>query len=132
MSTAIKYGIIGLLVPLLGVVGTLVLQQGELDKAYVCSTTEEVGLFSRLSSTNRTAYPLPVGNNTGSKLCSGGVWVSCSDYGSIHNFTCSEEAEETINIPVSQCIVLLNGSQTVCFDSTNSTLVDEIKVELAK
>lgn len=75
MGSITKYGIIGLFALLVGVGGTvLFLQQGELSKAYVCSTTGEVGIYERLSGTNRTAYPMPVGNGARTMMYYNACW----------------------------------------------------------
>jgi len=128
-----RIGVIGLFALLLAGGTILYLQQDELDRAYVCTSSGELGLFERLSSSNRTAYPQPVGNNTGSKLCgSGGVWVPCNEYAKQFGASCEEPAnpQASISIPLDQCISFENETQMVCFDTTNSTLLAEIKAEL--
>jgi len=100
MASNIRTGIIGVFALLLGAGGTLMLNPGELDNAYVCNSPtypnvhEQVGIFERISSTGSTAYPNPVGDNTGSKLCKGGVWTSCEAYAASKGLSCTEYLAE--------------------------------------
>lgn len=90
MAELTRYGIIGVVAMLLGAGGAIVLQPGELDHAYVCTTTQDVGIFDHLSSTSRTGYPFS-DTNSGSKLCAdSGVWQKCTDWAAAHGTTCQE------------------------------------------
>ena len=58
MNDKVKYGIVGLLCILAGFGGNIYLTQEQLDNAFYCSATEEVGIFyGGVSSTGLTAYP---------------------------------------------------------------------------
>lgn len=52
----------------------------EPNNTFICTTTQEVGVFyGGISSTGLTAYPYKE-NRTDSKRCSNGKWVLFEDY----------------------------------------------------
>ena len=74
-----KTGLIGLLALLIGFGGTVALLPTQLDNAYVCPSTEKIGLFyGGLSSTGITAYPFKE-NRTAYVRCDV-QWMKLSDY----------------------------------------------------
>lgn len=80
MENTTKYGIAGLVGLLIIFGGTIYLTQDEFDNAYVCTTTEEWGLFyGGVSSTGLTAYPFKE-NRTQYKRCIDGKWISLEKY----------------------------------------------------
>jgi len=101
-----RTGLIGMFLVLLvgtggGIGATLMLEPGELDHAFVCSNSGQVGIFyGGISSSGYTAYPF-VENRTGSKTCSfdgvKGTWMKCADYASLHGKNCAEIVSETVN-----------------------------------
>lgn len=119
MVTNIRTGIIGVLALLVGAGGTLMLNPGELENAYICNSPtyptvhEQVGIFDHLSSTQSTAYPNPSPDNTGSKLCKGGKWMPCNDYTQTKGLTCAEFVAQTVEQPSSATVV---RRERVCFN----------------
>lgn len=76
-------GLIGALLVLAGVGGTIVLTPDQFDNTYICGLTEEVGVFDRLSGTEARAYPTS-GTTKGYKDCKTsterGKWVKLEVY----------------------------------------------------
>ena len=84
MENKIKTGIIGLISMLMVMGGTLYLTPEQLDNAFICLATEEIGVFyGGISSTGLTAYPYSE-NRTGYVRCKkdgvNSVWISLKDY----------------------------------------------------
>jgi len=84
-----KVGLIGL-ITLLGVLGgNIYLSQDQLDNAYYCTATEEIGIFyGGISSTGLTAYPYEE-NRSGYVRCQKagikGVWIPLQEYAKENN-----------------------------------------------
>lgn len=79
-STKILSGVLGLVVLLAGLGGTIYLTTDEYDNAYVCTSSEKVGVFERLSSTGKTGYYTDSSGNQKYAVCTNGVWVHLSPY----------------------------------------------------
>ena len=80
MEDITKYGIIGTIALLLGFSGSLLLSQDQIDKAYVCTTNENLAFFDRLSSTGKTGYYTNESGSLKSNICTNGQWVKLVDY----------------------------------------------------
>lgn len=79
MENKVLYGIIGVLTVLNASTITYLLMENK-EYTYICTSTQEVGVFyGGISSTGLTAYPYKE-NRTESKRCSGGKWVLLSTY----------------------------------------------------
>ena len=83
-NSKITSGIIGLLLILTGFGGSQILTSEQLDNAYFCELTQEVGVFDRFSSSMKTGY---VTNSDGTEnkfACRDGrvysEWVLLKDY----------------------------------------------------
>ena len=76
-------GIIGTVLVIAGFGGNQLLTQDQLDRAYVCPLTEELGFFDRLSDSGKTGY-WTIDGNKESKQCRTGntyeSYVSLSEY----------------------------------------------------
>lgn len=84
MDNKLIYGILGAVLVLAGFGGSLILTQDELDNAFYCTATEEVGIFyGGISGTAYTAYPYEE-NRTDYKRCkldgNKGIWINLKDY----------------------------------------------------
>ena len=84
MENKIKTGIIGLFTLLAVFGGTLYLTPEQLDNAYFCTATEEIGIFyGGISGTGLTAYPY-IENRSNYERCQKvgikGVWISLVEY----------------------------------------------------
>ncbi len=84
MENKIKVGIIGLITLLAAIGGTIYLTPEELDNAYFCLATEEIGIFyGGISGTGLSAYPY-IENRSDYVRCKknevNSVWVSLKDY----------------------------------------------------
>ena len=80
VNTKITYGVIGLVALLLGFGGSLLLNQDQMDKAYVCSSNDKLGFFDRLSSTSKTGYFKGDDGLEKKVTCTGGTWVKLTTY----------------------------------------------------
>ena len=77
----IVYGVIGLVLLLAGGFGgSLLLSPDEFANAYVCSSTEKVGIFERLSSTAKTGYYTNELGEAKSSPCRDGTWIKLKAY----------------------------------------------------
>lgn len=77
-------GVIGLLTILSAFGGGMFLSQDELNMAYICSATNEIGIFAGgVSQTQLTAYPF-LENRSDYVRCKkdgvSGTWIKLSDY----------------------------------------------------
>ena len=100
MNEMQRAGIIGVFFLLIGSGGTLILDQGELEHAYICDQTGELGIFyGGISGTGLTGYP-DRDSRAGYERCyhpvSGdkGEWIACDDYARQHGKTCAEAVDE--------------------------------------
>lgn len=80
MNENISRGIIAVLAIMAGFGGSLTLDQDSLDHAYICTINENVGVFDRLSSTNKTGYYFDEKGVEQSKVCRNGEWINLIDY----------------------------------------------------
>jgi len=84
MVEAKTVGIIGILALLAGFGGSLLLTPTQQENTYVCTSTEQIGIFyGGISSTGLTAYPY-VENRSNSVRCTNGKWVKLSEYAKNH------------------------------------------------
>lgn len=98
-----KAGIIGLLSALmLGTSGVLYLSSTQLNNAYICTTTLNVGIFDRLSSTNKTGY-WSVNGTTKSKVCTNGYWERLAEYAKAHNINIEEKTAKRYVCDMTKC-----------------------------
>ena len=79
-----KTGLIGLIILLAAFGGNLYLSEEQLDNAYFCTASEEIGIFyGGISGTGLTAYPYAE-NRTDYERCQKagikGVWISLTKY----------------------------------------------------
>lgn len=86
MNEKVKDGIIGTLFALVVLGGTLTLTGEEYDHAYICLSTEQIGVFTgnantvnEVSATGRTGYWVDEFGNNRRSSCSDG-WVKLSEY----------------------------------------------------
>lgn len=82
MDQKITYGLIGIIAMLAGFGGSMILDQDTIDHTYVCNVTEQIGTFTRLSSTMKTGYysdPINASIER-SKVCTNGQWIKLSTY----------------------------------------------------
>jgi len=79
-NTKIGAGILGLLLVLAGFGGSILLTPEQLDHAYVCSISEKVGIFDRLSSTAKSGYFIDETGAEKSAVCTGGLWIPLKEY----------------------------------------------------
>lgn len=104
MNELARYGIIGLFFALVGSGSTLLLDQGELQHAYVCDMTQEVGIFyGGISGTQYTGYPneLDRKSPTYCKHPESGVkgkWIPCEEYASAHGKSCAEQIAASTDV----------------------------------
>jgi hypothetical protein len=139
MKNEVKYGIIGIISILLGFGGNIYLTENELDNAYFCTATEEVGIFyGGISGTGLTAYPHTENrteyvrcNNEGIK----GVWILLKEYAEEQGISILEilnqqpEIEpETKNITKTITISYPNGRIYECY-FINSFINNSIQSE---
>ncbi len=112
MEGKAKIGIVGTLFILAAFGGGMYLSDSELQNAYVCSITEEWGVFNGgISSTGITAYPFKE-NRTQAKQCSGGKWVKLTTYADGKGITVNEFLQ-----PKPQPIIInqeVSGKKWVC------------------
>lgn len=80
MGNKINYGIVGILSVLIGLSGSLLLNQSELEKTYICTANERVAVFDHLSSTSKTGYWVDENNATRRAICRNGIWMKLPDY----------------------------------------------------
>ncbi|MFA6462390.1 MAG: hypothetical protein WCV90_09080 [Candidatus Woesearchaeota archaeon] len=77
----ITYGLIGFLTVVMAAFGgTVYLSPDQLDHAYVCSVTESVAFFDKLSSTFKTGYYTDDQGAVKSIVCKNGTWISLKSY----------------------------------------------------
>jgi len=79
-------GLVGLVFLLGALGGGVYLSEDDFDNAYYCSTTNEFGVFDRLSSTGRTAYWTDEEGRNRRKLC-GVTWIKLSVYAANEGLT---------------------------------------------
>ncbi len=77
----ITYGLLGLLTVVVAAFGgTMYFSEDELNHAYVCTTTETVAFFDRLSSTGKTGYYTDSDSVVKSIICRNGYWINLKEY----------------------------------------------------
>jgi hypothetical protein len=111
MGENLVYGIIGVIAILAGFGGSQLIDEDSLDHTYVCNITEQVGVFSRMSSTMKTGYYPDPANPAleKSKVCTNGKWIKLSDYAAMKGvdpmtFLVQEvELGATNNAPTEDC-----------------------------
>jgi hypothetical protein len=92
MDNRIKYGI-GILSMILLFSGTYYISGVDFEKTYYCNTSNSVGIFDRLSSTQKTGYYTENGIDK-SKTCTNSKWVKLSDYCTQNNIDCNTILEQ--------------------------------------
>jgi len=90
-----KLGVLGIITLVLaGFGGTQYLEVQELDRAYVCPLTKEIGFFDRLSSSGKTGYYYDTnGTEIGVKCRSGRTyapWMDIRTYASMNNVSIND------------------------------------------
>lgn len=99
-------GIVGLVLLLAGFGGSQLLTPEQLDRAYVCPLTEELGFFDKLSGSGKTGY-YTVDGLEESESCRSGYdfasWVKLSEYAkqegiSVEEFLRSQESSGSSEI----------------------------------
>lgn len=111
------YGIVGSLVLILGGYLGTTLTDSDIDKMYICASTQEVGVFDYLSFTGRLAYFFDDKNNRHTAYCTGGKWQKLRDYADQNNIDLTALTQikqaptfQGENIPFKE----YTGSKVVC------------------
>lgn len=86
------YGIIAILSMLLGFGGNMIISD---DNTYVCTTNENIGVFERLSSTQKTGYWTENGTEQ-SSVCRNGYWITIKEYAKNQGINLNEQTTNTI------------------------------------
>ncbi len=73
-------GIIGTLLLLVGFGGNALISEDLIDKAYVCTINENLGIFDRLSPTMKSGYYIDQFGDEKRKVCTNGFWVPLKQY----------------------------------------------------
>ena len=129
MENKLKTGIIGLISLLAVFGGTIYLTPDQLDNAYYCIATEEIGIFyGGISGTGLTAYPYSE-NRTDYERCQRGgvnsVWVPLIKYAdeiginALDLITRNQTERDSVNVNY-------NGKEYKCI-FTNKIINDSIK-----
>ena len=87
MNEKIRYGIIGTIVTLLIFGGATVLTNEELDHAWYCDNHGRVGIFERMSSTNKSGYWHNEDGLEKRATCTKSEWIPLRDYCEEQNIT---------------------------------------------
>lgn len=95
--TKFAKGIIGTVLILFGFGGGVVMDQDQIDHAYVCSVNEKVGIFDRLSDTAKTGYYLNMEGEEKYNVCRGGTWINFKKYAKDHGIDPSLLFSSTLN-----------------------------------
>ena len=104
MNELLRKGVIGLFLVLLGSGGTLYLDAGELEHAYVCDVTGQVGVFyGGISGTKYTGYPNELDRKSPVRCKDPitevqGDWETCTEYAKARGVSCVEYIEQASNI----------------------------------
>ena len=96
-----KTGIVALVASLIVFGGTIALTPAEIDDAYYCALTDQVGIFDRLSDSMKTGYYMLDGIEKSSACRDGMVydtWMPLREYAELNGVP----LEEVIN-PVLEC-----------------------------
>lgn len=113
-----RTGLVCLVTALLAISGTVTLTQEEVDSAYYCPFTEQIAIFSRLSSSMKTGYYMENGEERSIPCKEGRVyesWVSLSQYAEDNNIPIEDLLQPTIDLPESDyAIVSGNGGDFYC------------------
>ena len=101
METKIIIGIVAIVSMLAGGFGgTMLFTQDQLDNMYVCSLTDEVGIFDRLSASMKTGYWMDDLGVEQKKACRDGriydPWVPLEQYAEDHNVSINDLLEPKI------------------------------------
>jgi hypothetical protein len=108
MDDKIKYGI-GIISILLLLSGTYYISRTDFEKSYYCSTSNTVGIFDRLSSTQKTGY-YTENNIEKSKTCTNSKWIKLNDYCTQNNIDCNSLLEQQKDQPQTT-----NSAQYRCY-----------------
>ena len=122
-------GLIATLSLLLGIVGTtVILSPEEIDNSYVCSVNENVGVYHRLSSTNKTAYYYDETGKERYNRCVGGVWIPLRIYLNMTNKTLNDVMPLNVSA-IEECTdvkkrfrYIINLTQTIYENGTGQIL----------
>ena len=79
-------GMIGILALFAGIGSTMYLTPNQLENSYICTTNREIGIFDKLSITNKTAY-WTENSIEKSKICKNGSWISLKQYARDNNIS---------------------------------------------
>jgi hypothetical protein len=111
-----KIGLIGLVTILLAFGGTVLLTPLEFESAYICAPTNQLAIFSRLSSTGKTGYYMD-GNIEKSLLCKSGTtslaWTKLSVYAADNNLEVNDILVQPSTEPDSDYVVFIDKSRYV-------------------
>ena len=79
MNKLIRWGIIGLVTALATFGGVITLTQDELDHAWYCDNKGRIGIFERMSDTNKSGYWMEDGIEKRA-TCTKSHWIPLTDY----------------------------------------------------
>jgi hypothetical protein len=86
INQKITYGFIGLLSLIVASMGgSIYLTPDQLEKAYICSSNQNVVIADHLSTSAKTAYWIDEMNITKSKTCTNGLWLNLKKYAKDNN-----------------------------------------------
>lgn len=129
MENKVKTGIVGLFSLLVVFGGTLYLTPEQLDNAYFCIATEEIGIFyGGISSTGLTAYPYAENRSDYVRCKKDGVnsvWVPLKDYAEEQEIDILDLLVKNNTINGNIINIDYNGKEYSCV-FTNSILNDTI------
>ena len=117
----VKLGLIGVVLLLSALGGSLTLTSDEYDNAYYCSTSNEFGVFERLSGTGRTAYWTDDGGYNRRKLC-GVAWITLDNYIKSEGLTKQDvlgSASPVVAVPENGC-----HTGQLCYDCDGNGCVE--------
>ena len=102
IKTYVSFGVIALVSLLAGFFGKNMLTEDQFENTFVCTVTEEYGIFyGGISKSGLTAYPFSE-NRTKYTRCAGGEWITLKEYAKLHNIDPSEiiikEQKEEVNV----------------------------------
>ncbi len=127
MEDKILKGIIGLVGILLGLGGSVVFSQDQIDNSYVCTVNERLGVFEgndrhpeALSDTSKTGYYINSDGEDKYSVCRNGYWKSLKDYA--YDKGVSPDTF-LLNVNIEPDVVSIDGGEVNLRDSCPSVAI---------